>query len=80
MGKIHLTFEEGLATNCSREVCRYDYDGVRIEKGEELGMFKMGSTIVLLFPPETVQPVVKAGEKVRFAQSLGTWHGQVQTD
>lgn len=75
VGKIHLTFEPELNTNCVRETCRYDYDGVRLEKGEELGMFKMGSTIVLLFPPKAMEPAVKAGEKVRFAQTLGKWRG-----
>lgn len=42
-------------------------------RGEEMGRFNMGSTVILLFPPDAVQldESVEAGAVVRMGQSLG---------
>jgi phosphatidylserine decarboxylase len=50
-----------------------DADGIELGKGEEMGRFNMGSTVILLFPPETVEwdPMLQAGNKVRMGQRLG---------
>jgi phosphatidylserine decarboxylase len=47
-------------------------DNINLAKGDELGRFNMGSTVILLFPPEKVKlatdltenTVVKLGEKI----------------
>jgi phosphatidylserine decarboxylase len=46
---------------------------VRLQRGEELGRFNMGSTVILLFPPgRTVwRPELRAGQQVRLGQTLG---------
>lgn len=39
------------------------------QKGEELGMFKLGSTIVMIFEaPETLTWCKNVGDKIRFGQ------------
>ena len=44
-----------------------------LRKGEEVGMFEMGSTIVMLFEcPKTTQIVAKEGEKLLLGQKLTT--------
>ncbi len=34
---------------------RYDTQEVRLQKGEEMGRFLLGSTVVMLFPENSIQ-------------------------
>jgi phosphatidylserine decarboxylase len=70
VGQIVLHFEPSLKTNLPNEVKVYDYDNVNYKKGDELGMFKMGSTIAALFPAGMLDPEVSVGEDVKFAQTI----------
>ena len=46
-------------------------NGVGVGKGDRLGCFNLGSSIVLVFQaPEDFQYQVKPGDKVYFGQSL----------
>jgi Phosphatidylserine decarboxylase len=46
-------------------------NGVYLRKGEEMGMFEMGSTVVLLFEcPESTKISKQPGDKVRLGQPL----------
>ena len=52
------------------------YDGesaIRLEKGAEMGRFNMGSTVILVFPPNTVQwdPGLGSGDSLRMGQAIG---------
>ncbi|QIT54696.1 phosphatidylserine decarboxylase [Aquisalimonas sp. 2447] len=53
---------------------RYDTNPVQLERGEEMGRFNMGSTVILLFPPATVtwKRELDADVPVRLHQALGT--------
>lgn len=54
VGRIRLSFDD-LVTNTDRPASRVRYDLPRpIRKGEELGMFEMGSTVILVFEPGKV--------------------------
>jgi len=44
----------------------------RIERGDELGVFRLGSTVVMVFPPRAVALTAQAGEVMRFGQRIGT--------
>jgi phosphatidylserine decarboxylase len=46
---------------------------VELGKGEEMGRFNMGSTVILLFPPRAVEwdPDLTPGQPVRVGQRLG---------
>lgn len=58
------TIWAGLVTPHKRRVRTTDYrdnQPIRLEKGEEMGRFKLGSTVVMLF----------GADKVRWAESLG---------
>ncbi|KAI8445612.1 phosphatidylserine decarboxylase-domain-containing protein [Phakopsora pachyrhizi] len=47
-------------------------EGKRVCKGEEIGGFSLGSTIVLVFEaPENFEFVIKKGESVKFGQRIG---------
>ncbi len=69
VGKMTLSFDKRIETNKdATEIKVYDYEDVSLKKGEELGMFMMGSTIVLLFEEGFVEIVENLeGKKVRFA-------------
>ena len=41
--------------------------------GEELGYFRMGSTVVLFFRPGAFDPSVNAGDRIQMGQRIGTW-------
>ena len=59
----------------NKEVTVTDYpDGeITLAKGDEMGRFNMGSTVILLMPPGALQPVndLGAGDAVRLGQRLG---------
>lgn len=63
----------GQVTPLSGEVQRVRFDTpVRLEKGQEMGRFKLGSTVVMAFSePVTFTDDLAPGAKVRMGQSLG---------
>jgi phosphatidylserine decarboxylase len=60
-----------------KEVCVSDYSAqppVNIERGEEMGMFKLGSTVVVLFGPKavTLEESLRSGSVVRVGEAIAT--------
>ena len=59
----------------NKEVTVKDYPDTEISlaKGEEMGRFNMGSTVILLMPPDALKPVdgLGAGDAVKVGQKLG---------
>jgi phosphatidylserine decarboxylase len=60
----------------SREVREWNYDAknVSLKKGEEMGRFLLGSTVVMLFPKNTLafNPQWKPAQGVRMGELMGT--------
>ena len=46
---------------------------IPVEKGQELGAFEMGSTVILLFEPGRVafSPALARGARVRVGEAIG---------
>ncbi|MCP3868610.1 MAG: phosphatidylserine decarboxylase [Gammaproteobacteria bacterium] len=68
----------GLITPSSRRVSQWTYSdqtrqSVELKKGEELGRFNMGSTVILLFGKGALawEPMLKAGAEVRMGEAIG---------
>lgn len=54
VGQMTMSFDSKIATNCSnlREIKKTVYypEKITVNKGDELGIFHMGSTVVMLYP------------------------------
>ena len=72
VGSMIMHFESRIQSNAGAHNISYTYrTPIAVKKGEELGMFKMGSTIVLFM--EQMIPDVHINQKVKFAEDLGTY-------
>lgn len=73
VGNMTVSYEptmDTVAGGPDRGACFYEHD-LPIKKGEELGMFHLGSTVILLFEPGRAQLEAKTGLAVRLGQRLG---------
>jgi phosphatidylserine decarboxylase len=70
-GGDDVVVESG-AWRAAREPRRVELAEARVARGDELGAFRLGSTVVLLFEPGAVELAGEVGEAVRFGQRLGT--------
>lgn len=74
VGKTKLVFSK-LETNVpggARTACVYQHGEVRLARGEELGRFEFGSTIVLLVAPGPISLELReSGRPVRMGERIG---------
>lgn len=72
VGRILINFEKNLHSNHSLGIKTFEYsNSVNLVKGEELGTFKMGSTIVMLFKKGAINLQNSTDDKVRFGDIMG---------
>ncbi|XP_040272396.1 phosphatidylserine decarboxylase proenzyme, mitochondrial isoform X2 [Bufo bufo] len=83
VGSIRIYFDRDLQTNSPRYskgshndmsyVTNNNQDGIVMRKGEQLGEFNLGSTIVLIFEaPKDFTFNLKAGQKIHFGEAMGS--------
>ncbi|XP_075071394.1 phosphatidylserine decarboxylase proenzyme, mitochondrial isoform X2 [Mixophyes fleayi] len=83
VGSIRIYFDRDLQTNSPRYskgshndvsyVTNNNQDGIVMRKGEQLGEFNLGSTIVLIFEaPKEFNFNLKAGQKIHFGEAMGS--------
>ncbi|MFI5306416.1 MAG: archaetidylserine decarboxylase [Polyangiales bacterium] len=73
VGRISVSFDDSAVTNAGREpgLRVYGDDPPVLERGEELGVFHMGSTVVLLVGPgDPLTLLPDAGDTTRMGQAL----------
>jgi len=71
VGKMTISFEPKIETNVDKkEIEVFEYDDIELKKGFELGMFKMGSTVLLFFQKGFVKLEEKFEKKVRFGEKI----------
>jgi phosphatidylserine decarboxylase len=74
VGSIATVWAGDITPAARRVITRLPPQEVLLEKGDELGRFNMGSTVILLFQRNRAQWVseVRAGASVRLGQSMGS--------
>jgi phosphatidylserine decarboxylase len=75
VGSIKVTFDEQLVTNQGkqRRLEKKTYpQAIQLRKGEELGRFEFGSTVILIFPPQMIRwlPTIEQGSLLQMGQSI----------
>lgn len=72
VGQMVFEFETRVETNKdAKEIKLYTYDNIEITKGECLGYFKMGSTVVMIWEKNSVQIDNLLNQNVKFGQKIG---------
>lgn len=73
VGKMLVSFEKRIETNSEiREPQVYEYNDVNLHKGDDLGCFMMGSTIVILAEKDMFSYDLSVNQKVKYAESIAT--------
>lgn len=71
VGVMQVAFEPRIKTDADAlQSVAYDYENLHCNKGDDFGCFEMGSTIVILAQKEMLELDVKAGENVKYAQTI----------
>jgi phosphatidylserine decarboxylase len=79
VGSIETVWAGEVAPSRPRERRTVAYDaGINLGRGEEMGRFNMGSTVIVVFPAGRVslKDDLDPGEQVRMGQILGRWVSQ----
>ncbi len=71
VGKMRFNFDSRIKTNAKKDsITTYSYADIHLKKGEELGRFEMGSTIVMFFEKEMVKLTCERMQKVKFGDTV----------
>ncbi len=71
VGVMKVEFEPKIKTNADAErSTAYTYDDMYLNKGDDFGCFEMGSTIVILSEKGTLELDVKAGDSVKYGDTI----------
>ncbi len=76
VGSIETVWAGEVAPSKPRERRTVAYDpGINLARGEEMGRFNMGSTVIVVFPAGRVSLAdgLDTGNQVRMGQTLGRW-------
>jgi len=76
VGSMQTVWSGPVPSSNSGEAADYDYSraGIRLERGEELGRFNMGSTVILLFPAGRAkrESRLQPAAAIRMGEAIGT--------
>lgn len=71
VGKMQFYFDSKIQTNVNKSSkTEYEYENLIVKKGETLGCFEMGSTVVLILPNNFVKMQNKENKPVKFGEGL----------
>jgi phosphatidylserine decarboxylase len=71
VGQMVFEFESAVETNVdAKEIKVYEYDNLNIKKGECLGYFKMGSTVVMIWEKDSIKLKRLTNQKVLFGSVI----------
>ena len=72
VGSMQTFWEGQITPPYTKSVKKYNYnnDHISILKGDELGRFNMGSTVILMLPKESPELFLKQGQPIKMGQSI----------
>ena len=71
VGVMQVSFEPRIQTNAVATTPQaYEFENLHLKKGDDFGCFEMGSTIIILAEKDMLDVNVKAGEDVRYGQTI----------
>ena len=72
VGKMKFCFDERIQTNAMANFTQiYEYENLHIKKGERLGNFELGSTIVILSEKDAIEYNLFENKELKFAEAIG---------
>lgn len=72
VGKIKFSFDSKINTNAKNSKnSLYKYENLFIQKGEFLGNFELGSTILIFFEKERISFLKKQDCEIKFGETIG---------
>ena len=76
VGKMRFDFDARIQTNActSRAEALYEYENLKFKKGDHLGNFELGSTIVLVAQSEFLKFEISADTSVKFGQKIAEFN------
>ena len=76
VGKMRFDFDARIQTNAcaSRAEALYEYENLNFKKGDHLGNFELGSTIVLVAQNEFLKFEISADTSVKFGQKIAEFN------
>lgn len=73
VGQMVINFEPSIETNKDANIVNcYEYENLYIKKGDEIGYFKMGSTVVMIWEENFVNLKNLENKKVRFGSIIAS--------
>jgi phosphatidylserine decarboxylase len=71
VGKMVFNFEKDVTTNTDvTKIKVYDYENLEVKKGECLGYFMMGSTVLIFWEKDTITLQNLINKKVKFTKTI----------
>jgi phosphatidylserine decarboxylase len=72
VGSMQTSWEGQITPPYSKSVKYYNYmdQKIRLEKGDELGRFNMGSTVIILMPNDFPNLSLEEGQALKMGQSI----------
>lgn len=71
VGKMEVDFEPQIQTNLTpNDIKVYEYDNLQLKKGDCMGRFKMGSTVVMFWEEGLGVPKPLLDKNVKFSQEI----------
>ena len=71
VGKMKFSFDERQTNVVANFMQIYEYENLHIKKGERLGNFELGSTIVILSEKDAIEYNLFENKELKFAEAIG---------
>jgi phosphatidylserine decarboxylase len=78
VGKMRFDFMPNFQTNVAAKLIKAFNAKKNVERGELLGWFEMGSTVVIISEKDAAQFAIKNGKKIRFGETIGSITGEIK--